>query len=146
MDFSPYLDARELSTLAEEAVAVGQALLDGDENVTDEEVRDANHTLRAMSNALKSLGYQDTQAEALPDLWIAVGNSNGVTLIREDTIGEYWSEASLDFGRLTPDQHEEFSPVIDWDNYARNQDATVVNFALPDSYGLNAKPINYYIF
>ena len=146
MDFTPYLDTRELSTLAEEAVAIGQALLAGDEGVTDEDIRTANHTLRSMSNALKSLGYQETVAEDVPDLWIQVGDNIHVTLVREDTIGEYWSEASLDFGRLTAAQHEEFSPVIDWDMYARNQGGTVVNFALPDSYGLNAEPINYYIF
>lgn len=146
MEFKPYLDTRELSEEAQGAVDVGQALLAGDENLTSQEIHEASNTIRAMSNALKSLGYNNFLAEEIPDLWIAVGNNIHVTLVREDTIGEYWSEAAIDFGRLTRDQAEEFESVIDWEAYARNQDGTVVNFALPDSYGLNAKPINYYIF
>jgi hypothetical protein len=142
MEFTPYLDTRELSKLAEEALVVGQAFLDGDENLTKEEISDDNHTFRSMSSALTSLGYPVTRAEEYPDMWTAVGNSYHVTLVREDTIGEYWKEASLDFGRLNPAQHEEFGPVIDWDAYARNQDATVVNF----NDTRKSTTENYYIF
>lgn len=146
MKFEAYLDTRDLATLAEEAVAVGQAVVDGDENVSDKEISDANRTLRSMSNAFKSLGYQNVPAEDYADMWGTIGDTVGVTLVREDTIGEYWSEAALDFGRLRADQHEEFAPVIDWTMYAQNQGGTIVNFALPDDYGLNATPVNYYIF
>lgn len=146
MEFTPYLDTRDLAKLAAEAVEVGQAVLDGDETITQDEIRNANHTFRAMSNALKSLGYQELMAEDLEAKWLEIGNTMHVTLVREDTIGEYWSDSAVEFGRLTSDQFDEFGPVIDWDAYARNQDAVQVNFALPDSYGLNVKPITYYIF
>lgn len=146
MEFKPYLDTRDLAKLAAEACEVGQAVIDGDENVTQEEIRDANHTLRSLSNGLKSLGYQDVPAEDMEATWNHIGDSIHVTLVREDTVGEYWSEAAVDFGRLTKDQAEEFDAVIDWDTYAHNQDGVMVNFALPDSYGLNVEPITYYIY
>lgn len=146
MEFTPYLDTRDLAKLAAEACEVGRAVLAGDENVTQDEIRDANHTIRSLNNGLKSLGYQNVVAEDLETQWLEIGNTIHVTLVREDTIGEYWSDSAVEFGRLTSDQFDEFGPVIDWDAYAKNQDAAQVNFALPDSYGLNVKPITYYIF
>lgn len=146
MEFTPYLSARELSTLTEEALEVGKAFLNDPMAPTDEEISEANQVLRASSNALKSLGYASIQAEDMPAAWVEIANGTGELLVREDTIGEYWNGAAVEFGRLRTDQHEEFAPVIDWDTYARNQDSTVVNFANDASYGLGNKENNYYIF
>lgn len=146
MDFTPYLNARELSKLTEAALEIGQAFLADPMVPTDEEISEANQILRASANALKSLGYADIRAEDMPAAWLDIANNTGELLVREDIIGEYWNDSAVEFGRLRKDQYEAFAPVIDWDTYARNQDSTVVNFANDASYGLGNKENNYYIF
>lgn len=146
MEFTPQLNARDLSKLAEEAIAVGKTFLEDPMGPTDDEISEANHVLRSHSNALKCLGYANIRSEEMPAAWLEVARSTGELLVREDTIGEYWKEAALDFGRLTKDQHEEFSPVIDWVAYAQNQDAVIIDFSNVRHYGIGGKEINYYIF
>lgn len=142
MKFSEVLDTRELASDANDAVEVGHRLMAGDKYLTDEEIKDANHTLASMRYALRDLGFDNVPYEEMADRWMQVGEENGTRLVRNDYIGEFFKRHLLETGVLSKEIVELLKGAVDWDAAARNQNFSYANFNHPSQI----VPNYYWIF
>lgn len=123
MKFEDYLDTRDLETAATETL---ETIADT-EDATAEEIAEAKELLKAMKTALGDFGWSVEDSE-IPWGWREVGDNLHVTLVRDDSIGEYWEERVEDWGLISKEAKEFLGDSVDWEEVAQNQDGTQGTF------------------
>lgn len=124
MKFSDYLDTRELTDIATAAL---ETIADTENDNSAEDIEEAKEVLKAMKGALADFGWSVDDHE-IPDTWKEVGDNLHVTLVREESIGEYWEEKAEDYGLISKDALKFLGSAVDWDVVAENQEGTQATF------------------
>lgn len=124
MKFADYLDTRDLEDIAKEAL---ETIADTENDNSAEDIEEAKEVLKSMKGALGDFGWSVDDHE-IPDTWQEVGDNLHVTLVREESIGDYWEERAEEIGILSKNALEFLGSAVDWDVVAENQEGTQATF------------------
>lgn len=132
IDHADFLDVRTLSKLASDAYEY----ITSDDEKDDDEVLDAEQTLRVLGLALKSFnrdmyfpftekeynelnaGDEDAEpfvyGEDIAELWEKMGDNLNVTLVADGYLEDYIEEQARDFGWIGADTPDFIVQAINW--------------------------------